>query len=276
MEKTQNFAKHIFRADKIKNLFPNSDDSTSIEVEVEKGTDKETLSMSKKSDNKYTWKLSGQVETQFNNDFKPMGTSYQSGFIRPYQYNSQAGYDAIYDPAELQPPFGSNLIEVLENDTSLLSDFGEIFEDQGYRMVIDSENKKLVIFKDTSKGVSFLIPLMAISDTLKRLMFYVAAIRSNANHILTLEEPEVHSFPPFVSYLGDEIIKSTNQFFLTTHSPYLLNHLIEKAPKGETSVFVCDHENYQTTVKRLSDEELSELLNYGVDIFFNIARYANH
>jgi predicted ATPase len=115
-----------------------------------------------------------------------------------------------------------------------------------------------------------------MADTLKRIIFYVAAIRYNNASIVTLEEPEVHSFPKFISFLADEIIRAEkHQFFLATHSPYLLNTLIENTPSDQLSIFLCgyDKNKFETTVKKLSEEELSELLNFGVDIFFNINRY---
>jgi hypothetical protein len=93
-----------------------------------------------------------------------------------------------------------------------------------------------------------------------------------------LEEPEVHSFPPFISAIADEIIKTKDrQFFIATHSPYLLNNLIENTPAGDLAVFVCSYnkEKVETTAKKLSQENLSELLNFGVDIFFNINRYVD-
>lgn len=120
------------------------------------------------------------------------------------------------------------------------------------------------------------IPYKALADTFKRFLFYVAAVRYNNAGVITLDEPDAHSFPKYVSYLGDEIITAANnQFFIATHNPYLLNNLIENTPTKELSVFVCgyDKDKSETRVKRLSKDDLSELLDYGVDIFFNINKY---
>jgi AAA15 family ATPase/GTPase len=117
----------------------------------------------------------------------------------------------------------------------------------------------------------------AIADTFKRFLFYIAAIRYNNNAgVITLDEPDAHSFPKYVSYLGDEIIKAqNNQFFIATHNPYLLNNLIENTPSNDLAVFVCGYDKgkSETIVRKLSAEDLSELLDYGVDIFFNINKY---
>ena len=76
--------------------------------------------------------------------------------------------------------------------------------------------------------------------------------------------------------MADEIIEAAKtQFFIATHSPYLLNNLIENTPAGDLAVFVCgyDKNKSETVVKKLSPEDLSELIDYGVDIFFNINKY---
>ena len=118
---------------------------------------------------------------------------------------------------------------------------------------------------------------MTLSDTLKRVIFYSAVIRHNNAAVITLEEPDTHSFPKFVSFLSDEIIENNrNQFFIATHNPYLLNNLIENTPVGELAVFVCGFDKSRGTyANKLTNEDISELLDYGVDIYFNINRYLN-
>jgi predicted ATPase len=109
-------------------------------------------------------------------------------------------------------------------------------------------------------------------------LFYSAAVRHTTGSVITLDEPDTHAFPPYVSYLGEEIIKQyKNQFFIATHNPYLLNTFIENTPSNELSVFVIsfDKKNRATVAKRLSGKDLSELLDFGVDIFFNLNRYSN-
>jgi len=110
------------------------------------------------------------------------------------------------------------------------------------------------------------------------MLFYIAAVRHSNGIVITLDEPDTHAFPKYVSYLADEIIaQQTKQFFITTHNPYLLNQLIEKTPAGELAVFVCGYDKHikSTTAKRLTDADLSELQDFGVDIFFNLNKYLN-
>ncbi len=114
---------------------------------------------------------------------------------------------------------------------------------------------------------------------MQRLIFYLAAIESNDDAVILLEEPEAHSFPVYVSQLGQRIVASrNNQFFVATHSPYLITEVLEEmltndelAP--ELALFVAYYEDYQTKVRQLSDEEVLNIRRDGLDVFYNMARF---
>ena len=109
------------------------------------------------------------------------------------------------------------------------------------------------------------------------MIFYFAAIDSNKNSVLILEEPEVHSFPPYTKELAERIVNSTdNQFFITTHSPYLLQHLISNLDNSELNVFITYFEDYHTQIKQLSSEELSKASEFGVDLFYNLNQFVTN
>jgi predicted ATP-binding protein involved in virulence len=102
----------------------------------------------------------------------------------------------------------------------------------------------------------------------------MAAIESNSNSILLLEEIESHSFPRYTQELAQKMIDSKdNQFFVTTHSPYLLNTVMSE--KSDYAIFISTYENFETKVKRLNEEEIADLLNYGVDVFYNLKAFEN-
>ena len=106
------------------------------------------------------------------------------------------------------------------------------------------------------------------------MIFYIAAIETNKDCILIFEEPEANSFPPYTRDLAYKIAgNQENQFFISTHSPYLLLNLIENTPNEELNVFVTYYENYETKVKALSSDEIKSLLNDSVDIFFNLDNF---
>ena len=103
--------------------------------------------------------------------------------------------------------------------------------------------------------------------------FHKAAILSNNNSILLFEEPEAHSFPPHIVHITQEIINSkTNQFFVTTHSPFVLNDFLENA-REDLAVYLVDWNDGETTIKRLSDDDMYEIYQYGIDLFTNLETF---
>ncbi len=95
-----------------------------------------------------------------------------------------------------------------------------------------------------------------------------------------LEEPEDNLFPPtqckFVNWLLDAIEGHNDMLFIATHSPYVLNQLI-KVSSDEISVFFTYYSSDNTDrlyrVRQLSKEEIREIYDNGVDMFFNFELY---
>ena len=108
-----------------------------------------------------------------------------------------------------------------------------------------------------------------MADTLQRMIFYKTAIVSNKNSIITFEEPEANSYPPYISKITTDILYSTsNQFFITTHSPYVVSDFLEE--KGDDlAIFLFDYQKGETVMRRLTDEELTWVYSKGIDLFFN-------
>jgi AAA15 family ATPase/GTPase len=121
--------------------------------------------------------------------------------------------------------------------------------------------------------IAFPFPLA--SETIQRLVFYLTAIHSNKNSVLAFEEPEAHAFPYYTKYLAEIIAfdKNENQYFISTHNPYFLISILEKAPKEEVAVFATYMKGYQTKVRLLSQKDKEEILKRGIDAFFNIDRF---
>lgn len=173
----------------------------------------------------------------------------------------------------LLPPFGENLPFILNNNHALIDEVAGILEEYNLEMVIEEFTNTIRIHRKIGKRINEL-PFNLIADTLQRLIFYSTAIASNKNSALLFEEPEAHSFPPYVTALAQKISKDkSNQYFIATHSPYLLTELIENTPSSEVNLFLCKYEDHQTVVKTLSEEEISKILNYGIDIFFNLSDF---
>jgi AAA15 family ATPase/GTPase len=215
--------------------------------------------------------------TQFDKNFVfDKSTQFFSSPIVPYKYKEHIQYqDSSHYLATLIPPYGNNMIEVIKYNEYFREFLSSIIDRKDLELNLDEANHNITIQLRKSKNVVYSLPYQALADTLKRVIFYTAAIESKQD-IITLEEPEVHSFPSYVSMLGDKIIATKEtQFFIATHSTVLLTNLIENTPKGELAVFVCryDDKEHQTKAQALTQEQLSEALDFGVDMFFNINLY---
>jgi AAA15 family ATPase/GTPase len=215
--------------------------------------------------------------TEFDKNFIPdKNSTFFLSPIVPYKYKEHIQYqDSNNYLTSLMPPHGNNMIEFIKSNESFRDFLSDIIDRKDIELNLDEANHKISIQLRRGKNVVYTLPYQALADTLKRIIFYLAAIESKQD-IMTLEEPEVHSFPPYISMLGDKIIAaSETQFFIVTHSTVLLTNLIENTPKDELAIFVCsyDDKEHQTKARSLSESQLSEALVYGVDMFFNINLY---
>lgn len=169
----------------------------------------------------------------------------------------------------LQPTIGSNLSSVLDSLEKTKKEISDILALYGLKLSYDQASQEIKLLKTVSDSSIYLVPFNSIADTLQRIMFYKTAIASNENAILTFEEPEAHSYPPYISKITTDIIYSeSNQFFITTHSPYVLNELLENK-KDDLAIYLVDFKNGETYVRGLAKEEIDEVYKFGVDLFFN-------
>ncbi len=102
----------------------------------------------------------------------------------------------------------------------------------------------------------------------------------NVDHSeIFLEEPEDNLFPTtqcqFVNWILDKIASHNDMLFVATHSPYVLNQFIKMAPKGLSVMFThrVAKDCRAFTVRQLSEEEVHEVYDNGVDMFFNFEMY---
>ena len=275
--------KSFFRVNKVADMFHLGNLNTpisithpgfSIDTYIEYKNDKE------KDINFFRFNNSNNSFTHFDSDFIPLEEPlFYASPIKPYRYKSNIQFhDTGNYIDKLMPPFGNNLSNVMSGNKDMQLLIKEFAEKNNFELNIDRVTGNLSIQLRINEGLVYNLNYEALADTFKRILFYVAAIRHNNASVITLDEPDTHAFPPYVSYLADEIIKQKkSQFFIATHNPYLLNNFIENSLPGELSVFVCAYNNLDktTTAKKFSDKDLSELLDYGVDIFFNLNRYSN-
>lgn len=172
----------------------------------------------------------------------------------------------------LSPPSGANLMETVANLPALKSGIAELFHGYGLKMMFDSGSQEIKAMRENGLDM-FLIPFSSLADSLQRLIFYKASIESNTNKTICFEEPEAHTFPPYISNVVNDIISSqSNQFFITTHSPYVMSSLLESAG-DDLAVYVVDMENNETVIRRLTDKQLQEAYDNGIDMFYNLEAF---
>jgi len=193
------------------------------------------------------------------------------GFTNPYKFIANSDYTKM-DNLILKTPLGDNLFWIISQSDILQDEISAYLSDYNLDLVYDASENKFEIQK-RKRSTVYKTPYSLIADTLQRIIFYTAAIYSNDNSILLFEEPEVNSFPPYIRELANKILLSkTNQFFITTHSPYLLTTLLEDSGM-EVMMNVVGYKDGKTTIHQTSSDEISELLSYDSDIFLNIDRY---
>jgi len=170
----------------------------------------------------------------------------------------------------LQPPFGGNLASVLYTNKRLRRLVSDLFRSRDFRLEIRPVENELRIAKAKDDEL-FSFPYESVSETWKRIVFYMAVLETNQNTTLLLDEPEANTFPFYTAYLAERIaLDESNQFFLTTHNPYILGSIVGKTPVKDLAVFVATMEDFCTKLKLASVDGLSKILDYGPDAFLNL------
>jgi hypothetical protein len=175
------------------------------------------------------------------------------------------------EPGALKPPDGPNLFAVVLSSRTLRETMMEFFRKYGLMLVL-KPHERIFELQKHADGLIFSYPYSTTSDTLQRIIFYTVAMASNKDSVLVFEEPESNAFPYYTKYLGEQIaLDETNQFFIATHNPYLLSAIVEKGRKEDVQVFITYFQDYQTMVRPLTPDEVSELME--ADPFFNLDRF---
>ncbi|MGC9145704.1 MAG: AAA family ATPase [Nitrososphaeria archaeon] len=192
-----------------------------------------------------------------------------------YRFSADAIMLNLQDTGYLLPPDGRNLSMIVLTNEKLREIAKNVVEHYGMKLVFVQPDNHMELQVELEEGLVASFSPKVSSDTIFRLLFSIAAIESNRNSIITLEEPEAHTFPYYTKYLAERIAldENNNQFFITTHNPYFLTSILEKAKKDEVAVHVTRFEERQTKVRTLSAEELEKMLDLGADVFFNLDKF---
>lgn len=189
--------------------------------------------------------------------------------VRYYRFKPLLAFPNT-QPGLLNPPFGDNLVAVFYTDETLRQKVGAIFKSQGFRLQLKPTESELLIAKDVNDEL-YSYPWGSVSETLRRIAFFMAVLETNQNATLLLDEPEANTFPFYTKYLAERIaLDESNQFFITTHNPYLLGSIVSKAPAKDTNVFVTYMERFETKVKLITGDRLGQIMDLGSSVFFNL------
>lgn len=199
-------------------------------------------------------------------------TSIISEEPKKYVYKHEIKFRDVHLPY-LSPPFGENILYILEIYPELRKLYAQWFRQYGLRLVLDTASQSLKVQKEKGEDEVFQLPYSSVADTLQRIIFYKTAVASNENSVLLFEEPEAHAFPPYIVEFTQEVIQSlTNQFFIVTHSPLIVEEFLTDAI-DDLGIFNVDFKDGQTVVRTLTTEEIYDVRKYGVDLFFNNEAY---
>ncbi|MEP6583819.1 MAG: AAA family ATPase [Ginsengibacter sp.] len=228
--------------------------------------DRDSIYSSEINNDNFTYKTS--IESSESNYKRIVGT------IRKYEFKSNGKINQRR-PFTLGIPFGDNLLDILQRDSTLRQQVANLFDEYNLKLFLDGEEIKFLKFLNDGTGVSISYHLVA--DTLRRLIFYKAAIQNNTDSILLFEEPEAHMFPPYISKFTSDLIhdENNNQFFITTHSPFVLNDLIDNLKSDELSIYIVTYkkETGETILNRMSEEDIHEAYQFGYDFFMNLDKF---
>lgn len=145
------------------------------------------------------------------------------------------------------------------------------------KVVREPSSSKDDFFVKSVDGVDF---VFADSDQVNSFKNLAHNYLDYDHNEIFLEEPEDNLFPTTQCQLVDWLLDSVmgagrkDTLFIATHSPYILNQLLKRRPKGMNLYFTHPvSAEGMFDVKSLSEEEFGEIYDNGVDLFFNFEAY---
>lgn len=270
---THRTIKDIIRFENIPELYFSADSNKAISFKSNKFSFQ--ISLNKDFDFliEYFSKDISIAEIIIKQDFKSVSYSRKLGYdeinVNKYVFSLHEKTTDRNNYNRLSSPFGNNLFSVIRANNLLVNHVAKILENQGLKLLFDTSTNSYRIISEIVNDSFFSIPYNGIADTFQRYIFHLAAIKSNSNSILLFEEPEANCYPPYIKALTQEIVESeTNQFFIATHSDIVVNHFLENA-FDETNIYMVDFKDGQTVVQTLTEQQKLDIVNDGIDIFFN-------
>ncbi|MDX2245893.1 MAG: AAA family ATPase [Bacteroidia bacterium] len=212
-----------------------------------------------------------QILSHISHDGKTHGGHYGKTNVHYYEYKRIKSFFHNYGP-HLSVPFGENLPNLLLANPTYKKWVSEFLQSKGLTLTLKPAENDMAVSKFID-GEIYSYPYFTLSETLQRIIFYNIALMSNKDSVLLFDEPESNTFPFYTKFLAERIaLDESNQFFITTHNPYLLLSLIEKSKASNLNVCYVEMKDYQTKVTALNEIQISQVLDFNSDVFFNFNR----
>jgi predicted ATPase len=162
--------------------------------------------------------------------------------------------------ASLAPPHGDNLFSLVYGTRRYRELMQDFFRPHGLTVVLKPQEKRFEVQKQAD-GVAVNYAYALTAESLRRAIFHAAAMASNKDATLVFDVPESHAFPHCSRQLGERIAQDeSNQYFIATHSPYLLRAIIEKGKREEVNVAVTSFREGKTQVRCLAQKDFGRLV----------------
>jgi hypothetical protein len=218
------------------------------------------------------WATGGDGVFNFNLDIRSNLPQIQGGHVqsnfRTYQYKRLKGFNQSVRKY-LSPPYGDNLPSIMQSNTDIKKLISDFFKSKGYKLMLKPYDFELEMAKEMNDEL-YGFPYQIISETMQRYVFCMSAIRSNENCTLVMDEPDANMFPFFVKELAETIADDRNQYFISTHNPFMISSLIEKTNRAELAVYRTYMSGDQTTAHLCSQDNIEELVDMGSSALFNL------
>lgn len=273
---TDQLNKDIFRYKTVGDLFYDFNIGNPIEVITEgvKTSLKYSIRPDNAPENQFAFMFNeaineGQaIKISHNGQITNSSQGNSSTKVRFYEFKRLTQFTQGYI-SHLSTPFGDNLPSLLLANSEYKKWVSEFFQSKGLTLTLKPTENDIAVSKFVD-GEIYSYPYNSISETLQRIVFYMMAVKSNQNAVLLFDEPESNTFPFYTKFIAERIaLDETNQFFITTHNPYLLLSLIEKSKLDQVNVGITEMKNYETVVTILNNKQISRLLDLNSDVFFN-------
>ena len=184
--------------------------------------------------------------------------------IRFYRFRDEVEWDrslAAHSANWLTPPDGRNLPAVLANWPEFRESLNGRLQADLPRLSVSGE-EGWIRFLGPSSRRTIEIPDYMAPDSMVRLALVRAALETNRNAVVVMEEPEERLAPEDIVHTAERIgldDESGNVHVLSTRSNRFLMGLVAKTRKEDLNVLLAHHDGRQTLLRRMPDGLMPEL-----------------